>query len=397
MRRRIVIVPLIAALSLAAGLALAAPALRPALSPDPTPPLRQIEAEQHDREQDRDQAQARAQAISGEIAALQAQLDELDAAQQAGERSVSDKRLRLAALNAREGDLKARLGGQRAQLARLLAVLELFRRDPPPALFVDPHDVRDAIRAAILIRAITPELERRADALKAQTLDLQRMRRDAATASEDLFTSESSVADRRARIETLIAKKTMLEHQASAEASAASQDVETLSARARALRDLTRGVVDAPPPAGAAPPDPEHAGLFGKLKPFTPPTPGAPIRRFGELDPGGHSRSQGWTWRTTDGAQIVAPAQGVVDYAGSLKGWGVVLILRLGGGYHLVLAGLETALAAPGRMVAAGEPVGQMAKVGQTPPEFYLEVRKNGAPIDPGRWLKAPTTSASRR
>jgi septal ring factor EnvC (AmiA/AmiB activator) len=396
MHRRLAIVPLIAALGLG-GLSLAAPALRPALSPDPIPPLSQVEGEQRERERDRDLAQAQAEAIRGEIASLQAQLDELNAAQQAGQRSVSDKRLRLAALNAREADLKARLGGQRAQLARLLAVLELFRRDPPPALFVDPRDVRDAVRAAILIRAITPELERRADALKAQTLDLQRVRRDAATASEDLFTSESSVADRRARIETLIAQKTILERHASAEASAAGQDVESLSARARALRDLAHGVITAPAPAGAAPPDPEHAGLFGKLKPFTPPAPGAPIRRFGELEPGGRSRSLGWTWRTADGAQIVAPAQGVVDYTGPLKGWGVVLILRLGGGYHLVLAGLETALAAPGRMVAAGEPVGRMANGGQTPPEFYLEIRKNGAPVDPGRWLKAPTTSASRR
>ena len=86
-----------------------------------------------------------------------------------------------------------------------------------------------------------------------------------------------------------------------------------------------------------------------------------------------------------------------MDYAGPLKGWGLVLILRLGGGYHLVLAGLETALTAPGRTVAAGQPIGRMAGQGGAAPELYFEIRKNGAPVDPARWLKAPPVQAARR
>jgi septal ring factor EnvC (AmiA/AmiB activator) len=86
----------------------------------------------------------------------------------------------------------------------------------------------------------------------------------------------------------------------------------------------------------------------------------------------------------------------VVEYAGPLKGWGLVLILRLGGGYHLVIAGLETALTAPGRMVTAGQPVGRTADSGPAS-ELYFEIRKNGAPVDPARWLKAPSGQAGGR
>jgi len=108
------------------------------------------------------------------------------------------------------------------------------------------------------------------------------------------------------------------------------------------------------------------------------------------LEPGGRSRSDGWTWTTGASAPVFAPAQGVVEYAGPLKGWGLVLILRLGGGYHLVLAGLETALTAPGRMVTAGQLVGRMPDDGQLGSDLYFEIRKNGAPVDPARWLTAP-------
>ena len=157
-RRIALVVPLIVA-GLAAGVASSAPG---AGSARDNPALRAVEANQALREHDLEDAQASADAARGEIAQLEAQLNELSAAQASGEQGVSDKRLRLAALSVQERELNGRLGGDQAQLARLLGALELFRRDPPPALFVKPTDVRDAVRAAILIRAITPELEKRA-------------------------------------------------------------------------------------------------------------------------------------------------------------------------------------------------------------------------------------------
>ena len=384
-------VPAVSLCTLIASASLAAPA--------PSPALRQVEADQRGREQDRDRALGDAEAARREIAQLEAQLTELDKAEQSGERSVSDKRLRLAALNVRENELNARLGGDQNKLARLLGALELFRRDPPPALLVDPHDIRDAVRAAILIRAITPQIEARARVLKLEAEAIRQARREVATASGDLFTAESDVADRRAKIEAMIAAKTTLEHRAAADADAAGQDIAALSDRARALRGLTQDVTAAtPPPNVREPPNPEHAGLFGAPKLFTAPVAGAPARTFGQGEPGG-GRSFGWTWRPPAGSQVVAPAQALVDYAGPLKGWGLVLILRLGGGYHLVLAGLETALTAPGRTVVAGQPVGRMAGAGAggPPSELYFELRKNGAPVDPARWLKASVASTLRR
>jgi septal ring factor EnvC (AmiA/AmiB activator) len=81
-----------------------------------------------------------------------------------------------------------------------------------------------------------------------------------------------------------------------------------------------------------------------------------------------------------------------VQYVGPVKGWGVILILRLAGGYHLVLAGLDRTSVSVGRSVAAGETVGFMPDGGQSvggkaSRELYLEVRNQGVPVDPGHWL----------
>ncbi|HKR87494.1 MAG TPA: hypothetical protein VJS38_04915, partial [Phenylobacterium sp.] len=101
----------------------------------------------------------------------------------------------LARLSIRETELTAEQSHNMSQLARLLSVVEQLRRDPPPALLVSPQDARDAARAAILVRAMTPQLQQRARAYAQEAGEMVRQRRLAAVASEAVFMSESEEAD----------------------------------------------------------------------------------------------------------------------------------------------------------------------------------------------------------
>ena len=256
---------------------------------------------------------------------------------------------RLARLNVEETHLSAEQAHNMTQLARLLSVLEQLRRDPPPALLVSPRDAKDAVRAAILVKAMTPELQERAIAYSHQANEMMRLRRLAAVESEALFTNESRRAD------------------ASPEPSNAP--------------DLRGPATPGVPDAAITPP-----------QSLTTPTAGPIVRQFGDtLASGG--RSNGVTIAAVRGAQVASPGSAVVQYVGPVKGWGVILILRLAGGYHLVLAGLDRTSVSVGQSVAAGQSVGSMAdgrQSGGRPPsaELYLEVREQGVPVDPGRWLK---------
>jgi septal ring factor EnvC (AmiA/AmiB activator) len=304
-----------------------------------------------------------------EIEDLRSELDRLDHARISAGVDVNAKRARLEALNTRENAILADLGRNRQRLSLLLSALQMFRRDPPPALLVAPNNARDAVRAAILIRAMTPDLQHRADAYARQATAVGTLRREAAAASAELFTAESAVADRKGEIERLIIEKTQLERAYAQDALAQESELRTLGA-------LTDGLGS-------------RGGKIEATGPLTlrAPAAGAIVRRFGQEMPAG-GKSPGLTIRTDKGLTVTSPVAGTVEYAGALNGWGAVLILRSQGAYHVVLAGLDQITAAPGQSVAAGTPIGKMPDHVSSEPELYLEVRENGEPADPERWLK---------
>ena len=250
---------------------------------------------------------------------------------------------RLARLNVAETELSVDQGVNMHRLSRLLSVLEQLKRDPPPALLVSPQDAKDAVRAAILVKAMTPELQGRAQAYAYGASEMMRQRRLAAVQSEALFERDSLVA----------------EAQPEPDASA----------------DLPiRGTAGADPIAVSPPVR------------LVLPTSGTVVRRFGEPLAGG-GRSNGLTLAASKGARAVSPAAGLVQYVGPVKGWGVIVILRLAGGYHLVLAGLERTSVEVGQSVAESQPVGYAPDGPHSTSELYLEVREQGSPVDPAQWL----------
>jgi septal ring factor EnvC (AmiA/AmiB activator) len=84
-----------------------------------------------------------------------------------------------------------------------------------------------------------------------------------------------------------------------------------------------------------------------------------------------------------------------VVYAGPFRSYGQLLILNAGGGYHVLLAGMERISVDLGQFVLTGEPVAVMSGgsqasptgvAGPKQPVLYVEFRKDGAPIDPSPW-----------
>jgi septal ring factor EnvC (AmiA/AmiB activator) len=377
--------PIRALLNCTALLGLAGPALAQQIPAPAANTLSNVDAQRQARADDRDVDLERAKAANAEIDRLRRQLVAMGQAEASGERTVGGARSQLRQLNLQEAELKLRMGHNQESLTRLLGALQMYARNPPPALLVDPRSARDAVRAAILIKAITPDLEGRARDFAGQSEALKKVRRKTAVASGALFTAESDVADRRAKIEDLIEQKRALEKQLSTDAGLAEGDMRRLASRARSLGQfvdvLETKHVDVATADGDMP------------QSFTPPVQGPPERRFGEAG-GGGAHAKGWTWATDPAASVVSPASGRVDYAGPLKGWGLVVILRIGD-HHVVLAGLASVGTDTGSMVTAAEPIGRMAD-GPDRPELYLEVRRGATPVDPARWLGLGNTAVTQ-
>jgi septal ring factor EnvC (AmiA/AmiB activator) len=167
----------------------------------------------------------------------------------------------------------------------------------------------------------------------------------------------------------------------------------------RAVRDADRGVVkDATQPELAALSDPGRlvpaiafADLRGRLR---LPVNGTRIHEFGGPDGAGGTQ-KGLSIAARPGGSITAPCDGWVVYAGRFRSYGQLLILNAGGGYHVLLAGMERISVDLGQFVLTGEPVATMGGGSQASPAgasgpkqsvLYVEFRKDGAPIDPSPW-----------
>jgi septal ring factor EnvC (AmiA/AmiB activator) len=133
------------------------------------------------------------------------------------------------------------------------------------------------------------------------------------------------------------------------------------------------------------------------------PANGVRIREFGAPDGTGGSE-KGTSVATRPGAQVTAPSDGWVVYAAPYRSYGQLLILNVGGGYHVLLAGMERITVDPGQFVLTGEPVavmgsgtqvasvavvGSASVIGPSQPVLYIEFRKDGTPIDPTPWWAA--------
>src|SRR5262249_39735070 len=124
------------------------------------------------------------------------------------------------------------------------------------------------------------------------------------------------------------------------------------------------------------------------------PVNGGKIREFGVTDRLGGTE-KGLSIATRSDAQVTAPCDGWVVYAGPFRSYGQLLILNAGGGYHILLAGMERISVDLGQFVLTGEPVAVMGAgsqtaavvaVGSGQPVLYVEFRKDGAPVDPSPW-----------
>lgn len=88
------------------------------------------------------------------------------------------------------------------------------------------------------------------------------------------------------------------------------------------------------------------------------------------------------------GAPVVAVAPGRVVHAGWFKGYGNLLIVDHGDGYHTLVAHLASMRTAMGEEVETGDVLGAVGDSGSLKgPYLYFELREKGRPVDPRPWL----------
>ncbi len=331
------------------------------------------------------------------------------------EEQIAAVQARLKPLNDKEAALRVSLEGRRNVIAEVLAALQRMGRRPPPAVMVRAEDALESVRMAMMLGAVLPEMRQAADAVTADLTALVKVREDIARERETLTASLAALAEDRQRIAALMAERQRRQGEAEKTLEAERLNAVQLARQVDNLKDLIAKLEQGLDPATRAArtsarlADDSKVNLAalkdpGRLAPAVAfvsakgslklPVNGIKTRNFGAPDGLGGSE-RGISVTTRPAAQVTAPCDGWVVYAAPYRSYGQLLILNVGGGYHVLLAGMERMTAEVGQFVLTGEPVAVMGSgpqvasinvTGTTQPVLYIEFRKDGTPVDPAPW-----------
>jgi septal ring factor EnvC (AmiA/AmiB activator) len=414
-----------------------------AAEPAPDEKLKAVEQKLEAGRQQSEQLDKQAAALAAERARLQDASVAAAKSAQGYEGRLTELEGQLAVLDAQAASKQKALAADQAREASLLSALEKLSQNPPEAMLFGPASPIDQVRGAMLLGAAVPQLEAEAKDLQATLAEVKRLKGEITAKRTEMAQKQAALDAEQTRIGLMIRQKAALEGQTREAQGQAQKTLAGLSAQASDLKDLiqrlerereeraeaerkraeearqkaereaaaraearrkeaeaaardtardtmteTAAISVAPPerPKGSDPLAPRNGTR--KLEPgkYAVPVAGEIVKRFGESD--GFQDTKGLTIRTRAAAQVVAPFDGQIMFAGPFKGYGQILIIDHGGGYHSLLAGIGQIEATVGQRVVTGEPVGVM-KTGEPGASLYLELRRQGQPINPLPWLVA--------
>jgi septal ring factor EnvC (AmiA/AmiB activator) len=325
----------------------------------------------------------------------------------------------LRELNDREGEIRSELSQRRFEMSGTLAALERLSRNPPQTLLAFPDAPTQMVRSAMLLRVALPRIRDDSKRLAAMLDELDTIREETRLQLSSVEAETGELEAEQKRLSGILRRKSTFLKQTESERREVNRRVTELANKAKSIRELLAQIeaerqqraaderkrreelaaqqAEAlhrrqQEPKAVAPGSPAQLAKPAGIRPFpasgpiTDPTSAKVVRYYGQRNRLGQTE-RGITYATRPGAQIVAPHDGLVAYAGPFEGYGQILIIEHDGGYHTLLAGLERLDTSVGQWVLAGEPIGAMGETSLDSAGLYLELRRGGQPINPQRWI----------
>jgi septal ring factor EnvC (AmiA/AmiB activator) len=290
----------------------------------------------------------------------------------------------------REATLTLQFQSKRERVAQLLAVLSRIEAEPGPLLLLHPSGPLGTVRSGMLLADVTPALQAEAEALKAQLQELADLRSLQAQAGKTLGQGLGAAQAARSALSQAISDRTELPKRFT-------EDPEVLRGLLESADTLEAFAT------GLALDDTGNATFPDAKGSLDLPVLGSLLLEPGETDAAGVTRP-GMALSTRPGALVISPWPATIRYRGPLLDYGNVMILEPGGGYLLILAGLDQVYGEVGEVAAAGAALGLMggAEAGLTDfvtpakdtgaretETLYLELRQGAEPVDPMAWFAA--------
>ncbi|WP_168200021.1 murein hydrolase activator EnvC family protein [Acetobacter vaccinii] len=389
----------------------------------------------------KEEAQARAATSRHKAAALS--LATLDATTHLHdtEQQIADVDARMQATRAEQASLQTALREDTKALGPILPLAERLSLYPSDTLLAAPLAQDNAITGFLILRGLSRQMEHRAQDMRDRQDRLNTLDAELSEQKTHLAQLEQNQQQQRSLVSQQAAQARRAQKQADADARQAVRQLQLATQRAATLQDAiarldametaakttmqqeldaeTRRQEEAralarrqaalaqaqaaartqaaarhtaPPPATptqqVAPataqtaddtPD-SGAGIGHALRPVA----GILVTAWGSQTESGPAT--GMTYRTPSSASVRAPCTGSVDFAGSFRTYGQMVILNCGQHYRFVLAGLSALSVDTGQTLAKGAPVGRMGAA-DSATRLFLQLRHGQKTVNPASYL----------
>ncbi len=369
---------------------------------------------EYERAQTLAQLQALEQAegsVATDIESLERDMIAATLESQRREEQATASELKLLTLRARLNSARRDMLEGEDALEDLMATLVVTGRQRPPALLTTPGDANAAIRAAIIMGDVAPDLKARTSDLSGEINRLRKLERLQKREQARLENAELALELKQTEILQMAAVKRAAFEDVSQDAARLRERAELLGREAETVRSLLAALEATAPGAPGTKPELQYAALSPNVaqpaaRPQTRPSPeptvllgqallggldrpaaGRLVRGWGDKMSGG-TKSEGLAIATRAQAQVSAPIDGRIEFAGPFRTYGQLLIISTSDDYHVLLSGMATSYVGVGQTVKRGEPVARMQNRVSPEPELYMEIRKDGKPMNPAKWMK---------
>lgn len=365
------------------------------------------EAEAKKASQEKQRLEQQAQKIKNELNSVNQKMIAAAKKIQNGEDEVRQKQEELEKLQQHLSESEIKFNAEHGMLIETLSALQSLALRPSEAVLAQPLSPVEVMRSSILLRGSIHSLKERAELIRQGIEDISNQKQEIAKRLQDLEKENKYLASQQAEMKKMSQQKSKMYSQISTQSKEAQQKAAALANQAGSLRELLdklekqkalqqkqmaekqrlerqraadkvradKGLI---PSAGTSV---NFAKAKGKL---SRPARGPILTQFHqEMSKG--VISNGIDIKTASNAQVIAPYDGTVIFAGPFKNFANLLIIDHGDGYTSLLSGLEETDASVGQTLLTGEPVGTMPSGNNT--KLHMEIRQNNRPLNPTEWM----------
>lgn len=364
------------------------------------------EAEAKKASQEKQRLEQQAQKIKNELNSVNQKMIAAAKKIQNGEDEVRQKQEELEKLQQHLSESEIKFNAEHGMLVETLAALQSLALRPSEAILAQPLSPVEVMRSSILLRGSIHSLKERAELIRQGIEDISNQKQEIAKRLQDLEKENKYLASQQAEMKKMSQQKSKMYSQISSQSKEAQQKAAALASQAGSLRDLldklekqkalqqkqmvekqrlARQRAADKVRADKNSPSTDSSVNFAKAKgKLSRPARGPILTQFHqEMSKG--VVSNGIDIKTAANAQVIAPYDGTVIFAGPFKNFANLLIIDHGDGYTSLLSGLEETDAKVGQTLLTGEPVGTMPSGSNT--KLHMEIRQNNRPLNPTEWM----------